>query len=555
MRHAPTCLLLALCVGCGGAADRSDDGAAAGKGGGSGATGGAAGASGSDSRGGTSGASGSSGSAGSGGSSGSTSGRGGSGGTTSGGEGGSGASNGGDGGSTSGSGGSSGTSSGSKCAAASRGEWTPMSTTGAPLGATNGTSHWWTGDELVLRANGIWHAYDPCKNAWRGLSTAERPTFAETYPADFDGKRLVIHEVFQSSGGDNPASFGYYDVAGDAWVAPSTQGMHTSANRAKVLTGDELLLWGGMDPMPGEGAVAITWASSNTGSIFDFSSGSWRAMSLDGAPAARVVTTTMYDFEAGKFAVWGGRIAKHVLSNELSMQEYDSCDPDTGVCPLLAGGGIYDLATDSWDAISEEGAPPPRNTPIVEWYEGKLLVLLGQSYPDSSSWQTFHDGGLYDPKTKQWTLFDGPADIKRPKIDGWPHFWGDGGLWISDENSGLWVLDPEALTFRSVPLTTPEGPVCNPFSVSAPVCRSPDGTSFLGFFDSSSWSWSLHELPAFLDEWQSPLEFWTGGALLRWGGQTPDPDWVRPTCGPSFPTCDVNGPPMIPNTSGGLYSP
>ena len=560
MRPTGFGVLVVLCVSCGGASDRADD-ASSGAGGGVAATGGDAGASGSVSRGGSSGssgasgASGASGSAGSGGSNGGTSGSGGNGGSTSGGEGGSGASMAGDGGSTSGAGGTSGTSSGTTCAASARGAWTPMSTTGAPSGVTNATATWWTGTELLLRAIQIWHAYDPCKNAWRSLSTAERPTFAETYPADYDGKRLVIHEAFQSTGGENPVSFGYYDVARDAWVSPSTDGAHTSASRAKVLTGDELLLWGGMDPMPGEGSAAITWASSNTGSIFDFAAGTWRAMNLDGAPAARVVTSTMYDFENGKFAVWGGRIAKHVLSNELSQQEYDDCDPDTGVCPLLAGGGIYDLDSDTWEAISEDGAPPPRNTPIVEWYEGKLLVLLGQSYPDSSSWRTFHDGGLYDPKTKQWTLFDGPADISRPKVDGWPHFWADGGLWISDDNSGLWVLDPKALTFRSVPTTTPEGPVCKPSGVTTTVCRDSDKKSFLGSFDTSSWSWSLKELPDFLGEWQFPLEFWTGSTLIRWGGQHPDPDFMTQGCPPDFPVCDPVGPPMIPNLSGGLYRP
>ena len=32
--------------------------------------------------------------------------------------------------------------------------------------------------ELVMRDTNIWHAYEPCDNRWRALSTAGRPLFA-----------------------------------------------------------------------------------------------------------------------------------------------------------------------------------------------------------------------------------------------------------------------------------------------------------------------------------------------------------------------------------------
>ncbi len=441
------------------------------------------------------------------------------------------------------------------CGTARAGAWVAMSTEDAPPGGLATTARWWTGSELVLRDTSIWHAYDPCTDHWRALSTLGRPLFAETYPADFDGRRLVVLQVFPSTGGDNPVAFGVYDFDTDSWSEPSQLGMHTSADRAQVLTGEQAILWGGRDPFDDGGG--LMWTSSGSGSVFDFETGVWRAIRTEGAPAARVVTPTMYDFEDGRMVIWGGRVAKRVYSNELSQQEYDACDPNTGACPLLATGGIYELASDSWEPIPDRGAPPARNTPIVEWYRGKVLVLLGQSYPDGNTWTAFNDGGLYDPETQQWTLFDGPAELGTPASDGsgWHHAWIEGELWVADGNSGDWILDPETLTWRAAPIASAEAR-CSPFGATHPVCRDARGASYLALPSAPGESWDVRELPPYLDEWAHPLEFWTGSQLIRWGGQHPDPAWMQPpgACA-GLPACDLIGAPQLPNATGGVFTP
>jgi hypothetical protein len=432
-----------------------------------------------------------------------------------------------------------------------------MSTEDAPPGGLETTARWWTGSELVVRDTSIWHAYDPCADHWRALSTTNRPLFAMTSRADFDGHRLVVLEVYPSNGGNNLIEFGVYDFDTDSWSEPSKVGMPTSADRARVLTGEQAILWGGRDAH--DDGTGVTWTTSGSGSVFDFATGAWRAMSNEGAPAARVVTPTMYDFEDGRMAVWGGRVAKHVYASEQSQQEYDACDPGSVECPLLATGGIYDVASDSWTPIPELGAPAARNTPIVEWYRGKVLVLLGQSNHDVNTWIVFHDGGLYDPETQQWTLFDGPEELGMPAYDGsgWHHTWIEGELWVADSATGDWILDPETLTWRAAPAELAAAR-CSPFSRAYPVCRqTAQSTSYLALPEAPGGAWDVRELPPYLEEWPYPLEFWTGSQLIRWGGQHSDPTWVMPsgnTCG-GVPACDLIGPPQIPNATGGVFTP
>ncbi len=71
--------------------------------------------------------------------------------------------------------------------------------------------------------------------------------------------------------------------------------------------------------------------------------------------------------------------------------------------PTSATGAAYDPATDKWRAIAEEGAPAARKDHSAVWIDGRMLVWGGSAGETIDTLQDFLDGGLYDPKTDQWT--------------------------------------------------------------------------------------------------------------------------------------------------------
>src|SRR5262249_19290751 len=63
----------------------------------------------------------------------------------------------------------------------------------------------------------------------------------------------------------------------------------------------------------------------------------------------------------------------------------------------LSTGGRYDPATDTWRAISTDGAPSARTSHTAVWTESEMIVWGG-----SSGGIFLYPGGRYDPETDTW---------------------------------------------------------------------------------------------------------------------------------------------------------
>lgn len=116
--------------------------------------------------------------------------------------------------------------------------------------------------------------------------------------------------------------------------------------------------------------------------------GTWMAMSSTDAPSAR--SGNSFHVHSGKVYVWGGRDAPTSYLND---------------------GAIYDIATDTWTAITTTGAPAARyaHASAVANTDGKLYVFGGRNATGD-----LNDLYVYDPGTDAWTELDDGSGANAP---------------------------------------------------------------------------------------------------------------------------------------------
>lgn len=119
----------------------------------------------------------------------------------------------------------------------------------------------------------------------------------------------------------------------------------------------------------------------------------------------------------------------------------------------------FDLASDSWRAVSPEGdVPPARFGHNAAWVDGiGLVIFAGQGGPTTF----YNDVWAYDPDANAWTALpnDGAAPV--PRYGSCAGLGPDGRLWISHgftqdgtRFSDTWAYDFEAGAWSEV---TPDG--------------------------------------------------------------------------------------------------
>lgn len=130
--------------------------------------------------------------------------------------------------------------------------------------------------------------------------------------------------------------------------------------------------------------ILLTLLVSESGSAGMFSSvffnkSQWKPMSTVGAPEARALHYSVWDDVHKRLIVWGGL---------------------NGSNQVLNTGGIYNLKTDTWTAMSTVGAPVSRtmNTMSAFYWTGSKLIVWGRAGGELSN-----TGKIYDPATNTWS--------------------------------------------------------------------------------------------------------------------------------------------------------
>lgn len=168
---------------------------------------------------------------------------------------------------------------------------------------------------------------------------------------------------------------GVYDPSADAWELISGDPSLSGRRRySATWTGTHLVIWGGIDSGTGNPV--------NTGARFNLQTKAWAPMTTTNAPEAR--TGHSAASVNGKVVIWGGGAYDDVNAELL----------------MFKSGAIYDPVTDSWSALTTEGAPGPRAGHIAIGAGDFMIIFGGIRMPFNvmtGYYQPFFDGGIWKP--------------------------------------------------------------------------------------------------------------------------------------------------------------
>jgi len=245
--------------------------------------------------------------------------------------------------------------------------WTPMSMIGAPV-ARHSYGAAWTGAEFLMFGGfatpggfrGDFYGYRPDTTTWRAISTSGAPP-AASYPCTaWSGTDFVVW------GGGNGAvgvNVGGRWNQGSGWRPTTTASAPPGRQPtgACLWTGTELAVWAG--------------DGLRSGGLYDPTANTWRSISTTGAPVGS--SRGAYGWIAGELIAWGGDDGTTLLPSD--------------------GGGVWNGASNTWQAVTATGAPTPRQDPAVASVNGVLLIWGG-----GNATTRFADGAAYDPAVDRW---------------------------------------------------------------------------------------------------------------------------------------------------------
>ena len=247
---------------------------------------------------------------------------------------------------------------------------------------------------------------------WEKMSTADAPSWSIGDTAIWTGTEMI---VWGKLGG------GQYDPAADEWQpisslnSPSARTGHTA-----VWTGSEMIVWGGKDDA---GTIL------NEGGRYDPATDSWTSLSASGAPSARTGHTAVWT--GSEMIVWGG-------------YNY-ATDPITGLPTSFAKntGGRYNPATNTWQTMTTNNAPPRRMNHTAVWTGSRMIVWAGyggEALP--LDYTVLQDGAAYDPANDTWITVasDGAPSARDGHTAVWTGsemiVWGGGNYFYDYYNTG-----------------------------------------------------------------------------------------------------------------------
>lgn len=265
--------------------------------------------------------------------------------------------------------------------------WTSLPSEGAPTPRAGHTAVW-AGDRLCVWGgvpSGEGACWAPGASAWRPMSTIDAPSARSGHSAIWTGAALMVFGG-KDSEGEALSDGALYDPRTDVWRALPDGGPKArwGAVLARDASSGRVALWGGAgeslalggddaawfdprgprwEPLATEGAPLLgSGPQSVVGAQgivvlaaeparFDHADGRWRRTSRDGAPPARVSTTTLTAPDVAVF--WGG---------------LDADGP-------RGDGAAYHVREDRWIPLPTEGAPSARSDATGFW-DGRVARVL-----------------------------------------------------------------------------------------------------------------------------------------------------------------------------------
>ncbi len=279
------------------------------------------------------------------------------------------------------------------------GAFNVISNTNAPEARQYHTAVW-TGTKMIvwggwggwlgknsLNTGGI---YDPSTDTWTEMSAAGAPEARGHHTAIWTGTKMIVWGGYRYNYETETLTYyntgGVYDPATDTWTemstagAPEARGYHTA-----VWTGTKMIVWGGQSYDNNYGETKY-----NSGGIYDPATDTWTVVSTTGAPKARYSHTALWtgnNSHPGKMIVWGG----HGYDPIIYETSYNT-------------GGVYDPATNTWTEMSTAGAPEARQEHTAVWTGTEMIVWGGRAQdPDTYKLLNYNTGGVYNLSTNTWT--------------------------------------------------------------------------------------------------------------------------------------------------------
>jgi hypothetical protein len=337
------------------------------------------------------------------------------------------------------------------------------------------------------------------KVAWDSWWALHEPELDATAPAALDPPVPALESAAGAAGAAlAPAAAAPACEPGGVWkhsaleVAPEPRFGHTA-----VWTGSEMIIWGGE-----------SWTYHNTGARYDPATDSWSDTSTINAPSRG----------SGHTAIWTG--------SEMIVWGKDTLN--TGA-PVPAGR--YDPVTDTWSPVSQVNAPEIRTSHTAIWTGTRMIVWGGLAFGQAGTRILLASGGQYDPATDSWspTSMTGAPEARYEHTAVWTGremiVWGGTGSPSHLGNGARY--DPATDTW--LPLSSIGAPQPRTDHVAVWTGSemivwggSQGGSSHLdsgGRYDPSTDTWkATPALPsAGLGSRHAPA-VWTGTEMIVWGG-------------------------------------
>ena len=204
--------------------------------------------------------------------------------------------------------------------------------------------------------------------SWQATTQTGAPLGRGEHTAVWTGTSMIVWGgVALGVGATNTGA--RYVPGSDLWLPTATANAPSERyDHRAVWTGTEMIVWGGGNYL-------------NTGGRYDPTTNSWQATSTVNAPQGRTHFTMVWT--GSEALVWGGEGA--------------SSQPNQAP-PKLNTGARYNPASDSWQAISQVGAPDVRFLHSAVWTGTEMIVWGGAN----DRVESLATGGRYNPTTDTW---------------------------------------------------------------------------------------------------------------------------------------------------------